>query len=149
MPAFSSAGAGFLLAVLWFDLMFDVQVLRHREEIPEHVLASISSYYKRVTTDSRPMGRLVAVVMLATLASVVAEIIGDRVPSGAAWTSLVLVVGAVGLAGAQTVPKAVRLGARRDPPLHQRVLARSILRQHLACLAAITALLVVQLTWAR
>src|SRR5439155_26220916 len=28
--AFVCAGAGFLLAVLWFDLMFDVQVLRHR-----------------------------------------------------------------------------------------------------------------------
>jgi hypothetical protein len=149
MPAFSSAGAGFLLAVLWFDLIFDVQILRHPEEVPEHVLASISSYYKRVTTDSRPMGRLVAVVMVATLASVIAEIIGDRVPSAAAWTSLVLVVGAVGLAGARTVPKAVRLGARRDSLLQQRALARSILRQHLACLVAITALLVVQLTWAR
>jgi hypothetical protein len=27
---FVTAGAGFLLAVLWFDLMFDVQVLAHR-----------------------------------------------------------------------------------------------------------------------
>ena len=28
VSAFVTAGAGFLLAVLWFDLMFDVQVLR-------------------------------------------------------------------------------------------------------------------------
>jgi hypothetical protein len=35
--AFVTAGAGFLLAVLWFDLMFDVQALPHRgRELPEH-----------------------------------------------------------------------------------------------------------------
>jgi hypothetical protein len=38
---FVAAGAGFLLAVLWFDLMFDVQALRHPEgDLPEPVLAS-------------------------------------------------------------------------------------------------------------
>ena len=31
MPAFVAAGAGFLIAVLWFDLMFDVQTRRGRE----------------------------------------------------------------------------------------------------------------------
>jgi hypothetical protein len=51
MSAFVTAGAGFLLAVLWFDLMFDVQVMGHREgDLPEEVLASIASYYRRVTT---------------------------------------------------------------------------------------------------
>src|SRR6185437_10944927 len=51
MTAFVTAPAGFLLAVLWFDLMFDVQVLRHRgrESLPEEVLASIGGYYRRVT----------------------------------------------------------------------------------------------------
>jgi len=38
--AFVAAGAGFLAAVLWFDLMFDVQVARHRDgALPEPVLA--------------------------------------------------------------------------------------------------------------
>ena len=38
-----AACGGFLLAVLWMDLMFDVQVLPHRHlpELPEAVLASI------------------------------------------------------------------------------------------------------------
>ena len=37
MTPFVTAGAGFLLAVLWFDLMFDVQALPHRgRELPEH-----------------------------------------------------------------------------------------------------------------
>ena len=40
MTPFITAGAGFLLAVLWFDLMHDVQVLRHRHgDAPEEALA--------------------------------------------------------------------------------------------------------------
>ena len=139
-----------MLAVLWFDLMFDVQVLRQREtEIPEPVLASISAYYKRVTTNARPMNRLVAAVMVATIAFIVTEIVGNRGPRWAAWVSFALVISAVSLAGGRTVPRAVRLGTRRDPLLVQSGLARSICRDHLACLAAITALLVVQLAWAK
>ncbi len=58
----AAACAGFLLAVLWMDLMFDVQVLRHRDAaLPEPVLASIAAYYRRATTTSRPMGHLIAI----------------------------------------------------------------------------------------
>jgi hypothetical protein len=49
MHTFAATGAGFLLAVLWFDLMFDVQLRRHTENpLPPEVLASISAYYLRV-----------------------------------------------------------------------------------------------------
>jgi hypothetical protein len=42
MHVFAPAGAGFLLAVLWFDLMFDVQTRKHAGEVlPGEVLASI------------------------------------------------------------------------------------------------------------
>ncbi|MBV8966429.1 MAG: hypothetical protein JO191_09670, partial [Mycobacteriaceae bacterium] len=53
-----TACAGFLLAVLWMDLIFDTQVVAHDRaagELPESVLASIASYYHRATTSSRPM----------------------------------------------------------------------------------------------
>jgi hypothetical protein len=147
--AFVAGGAGFLLAVLWFDLMFDVQVLRHREgEVPEAVLASIAGYYRRVTTDARPMSRLVAVVMVATLGAIVVEIAGDDVPAWAAWLSLALAGVAIGVAVTRTFRGAVRLGARRDPIEIQSRLARSICRQHLLCVAAIISLLVVQLAFA-
>ena len=53
--------------------------------------------------------------------------------------------GAIALAAARTVPSAVRLGTRSDPPGVQSDLARSILRDHLVCFAAIAAVLVVQL----
>ena len=65
MHTFAAAGAGFLLAVLWFDLMFDVQTRKHTGEVlPPEVLTSISAYYRRVTTEAYPMNRLVALVML-------------------------------------------------------------------------------------
>lgn len=59
-----TACAGFLLAVLWMDLIFDAQVLSHRhagDELPESVLASIAGYYHRAT--ARPMSTLIAAVM--------------------------------------------------------------------------------------
>jgi hypothetical protein len=149
VTAFVTGGAGFLLAVLWFDLMFDVQVLRHRDaEVPEDVLASIASYYRRVTTTARPMNRLVAAAMLATIAAIVLQIANGDAPRWAAWASLALAVLAIGIAAAQTVPSAVRLGARGDAAEVQSRLARSICRDHLVSLAAITSLLVVQLAFA-
>lgn len=93
MSAFVTAGGGFLLAVLWFDLMFDVQVFGHSE-----------------------------VELLA--------------------------VGPIALVAARTVPSAVRLGARSDEIAVQRSLARAICREHMLCLASITALLALQLSCA-
>jgi hypothetical protein len=146
VSAFVTAGAGFLLAVLWFDLMFDVQVLGHRErELPEPRLASIAAYYKRVTTAARPMNRLIAAVMLATIAAIVVEIANGGVPNAVGWVSLVLAATPIGLAGAHTVPSAVRLGARAETIERQSALARSIFREHVLCLISIAALIALQL----
>jgi hypothetical protein len=146
MSALVSAGAGFLLAVLWFDLMFDVQILAQRGgEAPEQVLASIAAYYRRVTTAARPMNRLVPVAMLATIAGIIVEITAGHQARWAVWLSLVLAVVPVVLAGAHTVPSAVRLGARSDPPQRQSEIARTVGREHLFCFCAIAALLAVQL----
>jgi hypothetical protein len=143
--AFVAAGAGFLLAVLWFDLMFDVQARGRTTELPEPVLASIAAYYARVTTASRPMNLLVAGVMLGTVGAIVVQIADGDGPRWAAWLSLALAATAIGLARVSTVPNAVRLGRRVDGADRQSVLARSILRDHVACFAAILALLVLQL----
>jgi hypothetical protein len=143
---FATAGAGFLLAVLWFDLMFDVQVIGHgRDPLPGEVLASIAAYYRRVTTAARPMNRLIAAVMVATLAALVVEIADTHGRSWAAWASLALASAPILLAAGHTVPAAVRLGGASAPPERMSALARSILRDHLLCVASIAALLVVQL----
>ena len=143
MNAFVTAGAGFLLAVLWFDLMFDVQVLRGP---PEAGLASISGYYRRVTTDARPMNMLVGAAMVGTLAAIVVQIAEGDAPAWVGWASLALAGSAIGLAAVHTFPAAVRLGALRDPPKVQLRLARSILRDHLICFPAIATVLVIQLS---
>jgi hypothetical protein len=143
--ALVAAGAGFLLAVLWFDLMFDVQALRSRRgELSEETLSSIAAYYRRVTTTARPMDRLIALVMVVTLAAIVVEIVRGDVPVWVGWTSLVLAAAPITLAATRILPRAVRLGARDDTVGRQSELARSVGRGHLLCLPSVAALLVLQ-----
>ena len=138
LHALLAACGGFLIATLWFDLMFDVQVLGHPAApalLPEAVLASIGYYYRRVTTDAHPMQRLIGVVMAVTVL-------------GSAWTlrhawrrrlhGLALVTAAVpiGLAGARVLPHAVQLGSLVDSAATQSALARAIFADHVFCLAA-------------
>ena len=54
------------------DLIFDSQVRGCAGgELPEPILASIADYYRRATTTSRPMSRLIAVVMVILLGALV------------------------------------------------------------------------------
>ena len=147
MNALLAACGGFLLAILWMDLIFDTQVLgkpRENGALPESVLASIAAYYRRATTDSQPMSRLIAAVMgLAVLGSAVALFAGG----GALLPrllALTLVLGPTALAAIRVVPNAVRLGARQDDLATQTSLARGICRDHLICLAGVAAFLAVE-----
>jgi hypothetical protein len=147
MTAAITAASAFLLAVLWFDLMFDVQVIPHRGEplVPESVLDSIARYYHRVTTTASPMGRLVALVMLALLISLAVQAVRGDAP---VWASVVSFVGAltgIGLAAARVFGAARRLGTRADPPDVQSALARGILSDHIVCFAGMATVLAVQL----
>src|SRR5438128_8267026 len=109
--------AGFLLAVLWFDLMFDVQVLgRGDDPLPEEVLASIAAYYRRVTTEARPMNYLVALVMLVTAGGTLIGLLRGVGSPGLHLVSLALCGVPIVGARVRTVPNAVRLGSRADPP---------------------------------
>ncbi len=147
MTVLPIACGGFLLAVLWFDLMFDVQVLSHREgDLPEPVLASIAAYYRRVTTDARPMSWAVSLVMVVGVVGVVRQWLSGSVPAWASLGSLVLAGVPIALALLRVVPNAMRLGGRGDPIAVQTALARGICRDHLFCLAAIAGFLVLQLS---
>lgn len=146
MRALIATGLGFLLAVVWFDLMFDVQARGHRErELPAAVLDSIAAYYARVTTAARPMNRLVALVMLATLGAHVGELAGDELPTWRGVSSFVLVSAAVGVAVLRTVRNAVRLGRCVDDAEPRSRLARSILRDHVVVVTLLAGALLVQL----
>ena len=146
MHTLAAAGAAFLICVLWFDLMFDVQVRGHYgESVPAAALASISGYYRRVTREAWPMNRLIAVVMLLTLLVIVLEIVFGRYHWWIEWFSLLAAASAIGLARMRTIPNASRLGKASDSPEEQSRLARRIYKDHLYCLAAMTLVLVLQL----
>jgi hypothetical protein len=127
--------------------MFDVQVLsvRGRRLLPEPVLASIAGYYRRVTSGAHPMGRLVGLVMLATLAGALVELAVGEGSLARRMLPVALCGVPIALALARTLPNAVRLATRRDPPERQSALARAICRDHLLCLASIAGFLALEL----
>lgn len=139
-----TASAGFLVAVLWMDLIFDVQILGHRnaDVLPEAVLASIANYYHRATTTSQPMSRLIAVDMVVLLSALAFRAVRAHDPGWVIGLSAALAGVPILLAALRTVPNAVRLGNRMDSAAEQTRLSRSICRQHLLCATCLAALLV-------
>jgi hypothetical protein len=146
MSVLLGAGGGFLLAVLWMDLLFDVQVLRHRGAavLPEDVLASIAAYYRRVTTTARPLGHLVALAMVVTTGAAAVLLFRPGPPLWLRAASVALVAVPAAFAGGWIVPDAIRLGARADTAEVQTALARAICRGHLLCLVSIAAFVALQ-----
>ena len=142
MHTFTAAGAGFLLAVLWFDLMFDVQTRKYTGyPLPPEVLTSISAYYRRVTTEAYPMNRLVALVTLLTLAAICAEIVQGENPWWIAWGSIALAGSGFVPTMTRTVPDARRLGTGADSLEEQSRLARAICRDHMLSFARMAVVL--------
>jgi len=113
--------------------------------LPPEVLASISAYYRRVTTDAYPMNRLVALVMILALLAIGAEIVeganlwwiglGSMVPAGSGVIPTLT----------RTVPNARRLGSGQDSAEKQSALARAIYRDHRFSLARVSLVLGLQL----
>jgi len=127
------------------DLIFDSQALRHRraDELPEPVIASIAGYYHRATTTSRPMSLLIALVMVILLAALGFHAFRRDDPGWVVGVAAVLAGVPILLAMLRTVPSAVRLGNRIGTSAEQSRLARSICRDHLFCMASMSAFLVV------
>jgi hypothetical protein len=127
------------------DLIFDVEVLRHRNNdagLPEPVLASIAAYYHRATTTSRPMSRLIVLVMLILLSALGFQAARGPDPGWLLVSSAILAGVPIALARTHTVPCAVRLGKRTDGPAEQSHVARSICRDHVICAGSMLAFLV-------
>ena len=139
-----TACSGFLLAVLWMDLIFDAQVVADRRsdgELPDAVLDSIAGYYRRAVTESRPMSRLIPVVMLTLLGALALRAARGHDPVWLIAASIVLALTPILLVAVRTVPNAARLGNRTGSPSAQSALARSIWRDHLMCLVAVSTFL--------
>jgi hypothetical protein len=143
MHTLAAMGAGFLLAVLWFDLMFDVQA--RRDPVPVEALESIASYYRRVTIGAFPMNRLVSFMMLLTLLALAGEAVERKNAVLLAGASLLAALCPIGLALFRTVRNAMKL-ARGEGSTETRIArAQSIYRDHVLCLVAIVVLIGLQL----
>lgn len=145
----AAACAGFLIAVLWMDLIFDIQVLRHRgaEVLPDRVLDSIAGYYGRATTTSRPMSYLIAAVMVVLLSALAFRAFRGTEPGWLLGLWAVLAGVPILLALLRTVPNAVVLGSRVGTPAEQSRLARAIFVDHVVCLVFMPTFLAIWVTF--
>jgi len=136
---------GFMLSVLYIDLMFDVTAVPYRRTgaaLPKEVLVPITHYYGRITQNPY----VLMFVMLTTTASLVAQIVYDLVPRWAAYSSLVL-MGLAMLAGSlKVIPAAQRLSSGKDPEDVQTRLIHSMLPGHIFLLVSILVLAAIQLS---
>jgi hypothetical protein len=137
MDTFLACGGGFLVAVLWMDLMFDVLALVSRAKVlSEESLSQIATYYRRVTTTASPMNLLISAVMAGMVGVLVRKLAEGGEGRAVAAGSLALCGVPIALALWRVFPNAIRLGRRIDDHAGQSVLARSIAVDHLLCLAA-------------
>ena len=146
MTALLSLGGGFLLAVVWMDLMFDVQALRgpRGAPLPDAAVASIATYYRRVTTEARPMNQLVAIVMAITVLGTLQQLAGGTGSFFWRLVALLLCVVPIVLAKGRVFPNAARLGTREEARIVEEALAREIAWAHVWCFVAMLAFVAIQ-----
>ena len=134
---------GFMLAILYVDLMFDAMAVPHRRSgtLPKEVLDPIRSYYGRVTRNPY----VLVFVMLTTTAVVVLQIVYSLTPRWAAYTSLAA-IGLAMMAGiVKVIPAAQRLASGKDPAEVQTRLVHGVFTAHVLLLVCILVLAAIQL----
>lgn len=143
-----TAGSGFLLAVLWMDLMFDLQVLGHRVRssragagVHRGLLPSRDDHLAPDgPADRSGHGDCVGRVGISGSQG--------HDPGWLLLASAGLAGIPVGLAWVHTVPCAVRLGNRVDDAAQQSRLARAICRDHLLGTGCMAAFVILWVTYA-
>lgn len=134
---------GFMIAVLYMDLVFDTSAVPHRRAegpLPAHVLEPIAMYYRYITRNPY----LLMFVMLTTLASIVAQIVYGLVPRWAGYASLFLILFAMVVGTLKVIPTAQRLAAANEPIEQQTRMVHSMFPSHILLLISILALAAVQ-----
>jgi hypothetical protein len=134
---------GFMIAVLYMDLVFDISALPHRRDkgpLPAHVLDPIAMYYRYITRNPY----LLMFVMLTTLTCIIAEIVYRVVPPWAGYSSLVLIAFAMVGGTLKVIPTAQRLATGKDSVEQQTRMVHSIFPFHIMLLISILLLAAVQ-----
>ena len=131
------ASGGFLLGILWMDLLFDVQLFRDGSA----AVATIAPYYRHATIEAYPMNRLIAAMMLVTAIGALIQLVRSR-DRRRDLILFVLAAIPVALALSSVVPNAMRLGRGVDPAAEQARLAWTICVAHLICFASMAAFVI-------
>jgi hypothetical protein len=146
MHACVAVGAAILLAVVWWDLVFDSQVQRHPAGVlPPEVLASLSGYYRRCTVEGAPLMYLPVAVMVLVLAGIATELWKGWGLAWAGWASLAVAAAGVVTVAFLAVPRARRIGRATEGAEALSGLARTVFRLHLLAASCWAGVIVLQL----
>jgi hypothetical protein len=135
---------GFMLAILYIDLMFDVLTVPYRRggaAIPAEVLDRIANYYGRVTQNPY----VLMFVMLTTTACVVLQIVYGLTPRWTAYGSLAAIALAMAAGIFKVIPSARRLASGRDSAIVRSRLAHGVFTAHALLFVCILVLAFIQL----
>lgn len=128
---------GFLLAVLWMDLKFDLLLLPHiraGEPASQETLNSIAAYYHRALAAERSTFMLIVMMMFVGLVACVWQVIRTKtVPRWMRAALLLLYAPPVVLAVLRIVPIAGRLALQEADIDTQGALAKEVLFAHTYC----------------
>ncbi len=133
---------GFMMAVLYVDLMFDVMSASHRGAavLPPEVLDPITHYYGRITRN--PF--VLIFVMFTATSCLVAEVAYGLVPKWASYSSLFFMGLSLLTGTLKVIPTAQRLGSGRESAEARTRIVRGLLPFHLVLLINILILAAIQ-----
>lgn len=135
---------GFMLAILYIDLMFDVLTVPYRRggaALPAEVLDRLAHYYGRVTQNPY----VLMFVMLTTAVALVLQVVYDLAPRWAAYSSMAVLVVAMAAGMFKVIPSARRLASGSDSARERTRLAHGVFTAHVLLFVCILALAVIQL----
>lgn len=136
---------GFMMAVLYIDLMFDVSAAPYRHTkaaLPREVLDPITHYYGRITQNPY----VLMFVMLTTTVCIVAQIVFGLAPRWVGYSSLFLMGLSMAAGTLKVIPTAQRLGAGKEPEEVRTGLVHGMLPFHLMLLTNVILLAAIQLS---
>jgi hypothetical protein len=134
---------GFMIAVLYIDLSFDLLSLPHRKsgaEIPVGSLGPVVGYYGRITQNPY----LLMFVMMTNTICIIWEIVYDLVPRAISYPSLLLMGAAMILGSARVIPAATKLSKAGLTAEEKTRLAHSLFPAHIILLILVLSLTVLQ-----
>jgi hypothetical protein len=134
---------GFMMAVLYIDLMFDVSAAPYRRTktaLPSEVLDPITHYYGRITQNPY----VLMFVMLTAAICIGAEIVFGLAPRWVGYSSLFLMGLSMVTGTLKVIPTAQRLGSGNDSAEARTRMVHSMLPFHLVLLINIILLAAIQ-----